>query len=222
MGVGEKSLARSGAAFQSYAARRRKQKEAEPRRILADFLIGAHALVSGYKLLTLDARMYQASFPRLAITDLVKRTRRKLKCSRVDGLFFRVFERANAHIVIISLDARLRFKNVNRSPGAMSWLLNLSKRYAISGSHLERMKSRRTYGKRRGVGGSGAACCATTYQRSAESGTKCYGCDGAAEATAVLPMASPLTTSSTRRLRWRPSAVFIGWRRAGSCRSRGR
>src|SRR5258708_33288554 len=33
---------------------------------------------------------------------------------------------------------------------------------------------------------------------------------GAAEAVAVLPMASPLTTSSTRRLRWRPSAGSVG------------
>ena len=68
--LGQRVWRAAGAAFQSYAARRRKQKEAEPRRILADFLIGAHALVSGYKLLTLDARMYQASFPRLAITIL--------------------------------------------------------------------------------------------------------------------------------------------------------
>jgi predicted nucleic acid-binding protein len=57
----------AGAAFQGYAARRRKQREAGPRRILADFVIGAHALVSGYKLLTLDAGIYAASFPRLAI-----------------------------------------------------------------------------------------------------------------------------------------------------------
>jgi predicted nucleic acid-binding protein len=68
--LGQRVWRAAGTAFQSYAARRRKQKEAEPRRILADFLIGAHALVSGYKLLTLDARMYQASFPRLAITAL--------------------------------------------------------------------------------------------------------------------------------------------------------
>src|SRR5260370_19410087 len=37
---------------------------------------------------------------------------------------------------------------------------------------------------------------------------------GAAEAVAVLPMASPLTTRSTRRLRWRTSAVALavtGW-----------
>jgi predicted nucleic acid-binding protein len=57
----------AGAAYQSYAARRTRQKGAEARRILADFVIGAHALVNGYKLLTLDAGVYQASFPKLAI-----------------------------------------------------------------------------------------------------------------------------------------------------------
>lgn len=59
----------AGVAFQNYAARRRKQKGVEPRRILADFLIGAHALVNGYKLLTLDGGMYRASFPRLMIVE---------------------------------------------------------------------------------------------------------------------------------------------------------
>ncbi len=68
--LGERVWRAGGAAFQSYAARRRKQKEAEPRRILADFLIGAHALVNGYKLLTMDAGIYQASFPRLGIVEL--------------------------------------------------------------------------------------------------------------------------------------------------------
>jgi predicted nucleic acid-binding protein len=68
--LGERVWRAAGMAFQSYAARRRKQREAEPRRILTDFLIGAHALVGGYKLLTLDGRTYQASFPRLAITTL--------------------------------------------------------------------------------------------------------------------------------------------------------
>jgi predicted nucleic acid-binding protein len=68
--LGEKVWRMAGAAFQSYAARRRKQKDAGPRRILADFLIGAHALVNGYKLLTLDGRMYEAAFPRLGITSL--------------------------------------------------------------------------------------------------------------------------------------------------------
>jgi predicted nucleic acid-binding protein len=60
----------AGAAFQRYAARRRKQKGTQPRRILTDFVIGAHALVNDYKLLTLDAGIYQASFPRLSIAEV--------------------------------------------------------------------------------------------------------------------------------------------------------
>lgn len=57
----------AGRAFQSSAARRKKQRDAGPRRILADFLIGAHALRNGYRLLTLDDRLYRAAFPRLSI-----------------------------------------------------------------------------------------------------------------------------------------------------------
>jgi len=68
--LGEKVWRVAGAAFQGYAARRRKQRRAEARRILADFLIGAHAVVNGYKLLTLDARVYRAAFPRLGIRSL--------------------------------------------------------------------------------------------------------------------------------------------------------
>jgi predicted nucleic acid-binding protein len=55
----------AGLAFQGYAARRKKQKGTEPRRILTDFLIGAHAAANRYRLLTLDARLYRASFPKL-------------------------------------------------------------------------------------------------------------------------------------------------------------
>jgi len=65
--LGERVWRVAGAAFHNYAARRRKQGGAGARRILADFAIGAHALVNGYKLLTLDAGVYPASFPRLAI-----------------------------------------------------------------------------------------------------------------------------------------------------------
>jgi predicted nucleic acid-binding protein len=57
----------AGRAFQGYAARRRKQRGSAPRRILADFLIGAHAFSRGYRLLTLDDRLYRAAFPGLAI-----------------------------------------------------------------------------------------------------------------------------------------------------------
>lgn len=58
---------RAGVAFQEYARRRKKQSGAEPRRLLADFLIGAHALESGYKLLTLDGGMYRRAFPGLRL-----------------------------------------------------------------------------------------------------------------------------------------------------------
>jgi predicted nucleic acid-binding protein len=57
----------AGRAFQTYAARRRRQRDSGPRRILADFVIGAYALERGYRLLTLDDRLYRAAFPRLKI-----------------------------------------------------------------------------------------------------------------------------------------------------------
>jgi predicted nucleic acid-binding protein len=57
----------AGRAFQAYAERRRKQRDAGARRILADFIIGAHASLNGCRLLTLDDRLYRSSFPTLAI-----------------------------------------------------------------------------------------------------------------------------------------------------------
>jgi predicted nucleic acid-binding protein len=57
----------AGRAFQAYAERRRKQRDAGARRILADFVIGAHAAANGSRLLTLDDRLYRSSFPALAI-----------------------------------------------------------------------------------------------------------------------------------------------------------
>ena len=60
----------AGRAFQSYAERRRKQRDAGARRILADFLIGAHALTRGYRLLTLDERLYKTAFPGLRVETL--------------------------------------------------------------------------------------------------------------------------------------------------------
>jgi predicted nucleic acid-binding protein len=57
----------AGRAFRAYAARRRKQRDPGPRRILADFLIGAHAAHRGYRLLTLDDHLYHAAFPNLTV-----------------------------------------------------------------------------------------------------------------------------------------------------------
>jgi predicted nucleic acid-binding protein len=57
----------AGRAFQQHVARRRNQRDSGARRILADFLIGARALHNGFRLLTLDDRLYRAAFPRLVI-----------------------------------------------------------------------------------------------------------------------------------------------------------
>jgi predicted nucleic acid-binding protein len=57
----------AGQAFQRYATRRRKRAGAGPRRILADFLIGAHAHANGLALLTLDRRRYRVAFPGLRL-----------------------------------------------------------------------------------------------------------------------------------------------------------
>ena len=56
-----------GRAFQSYVERRKRGKEELPRRILADFFIGAHAALHRYSLMTLDQRLYRAAFPKLEI-----------------------------------------------------------------------------------------------------------------------------------------------------------
>lgn len=56
----------AGKAFQAYVSRRKKKGEM-PRRILADFYIGAHASIHRYRLMTLDQRLYFASFPELEI-----------------------------------------------------------------------------------------------------------------------------------------------------------
>lgn len=60
----------AGLAFQGYAERRKKQTGLAPRRLFADFVIGAHALLNGYQLLTLDDRNYRRSFPRLGIVAI--------------------------------------------------------------------------------------------------------------------------------------------------------
>lgn len=60
----------AGRAFQRYAERRRKQRDSGTRRILADFMIGAHAEARAYHLLTLDERIYRAAFPKLVVETI--------------------------------------------------------------------------------------------------------------------------------------------------------
>ena len=57
----------AGRAYRGYTWRRKSSGGDTPRRILADFLIGAHALVRGYSLLTIDYRHFAAAFPTLKV-----------------------------------------------------------------------------------------------------------------------------------------------------------
>ena len=61
----ERVWVETGLRFARYAARRRKSSGASPKRLLADFLIGAHALVQADRLLTLDPQRYSQDFPEL-------------------------------------------------------------------------------------------------------------------------------------------------------------
>jgi predicted nucleic acid-binding protein len=60
----------AGRAFQAYVERRRKQGHSGTRRIVADFLIGAHAQTRGYRLLTLDEHLYRIAFPNLTLETI--------------------------------------------------------------------------------------------------------------------------------------------------------
>jgi predicted nucleic acid-binding protein len=68
--LGEAVWRSAGRAFRYYVERRRKHGDSGSRRTLADFLIGAHAQTRGYRLLTLDERLYKAAFPTLTIETI--------------------------------------------------------------------------------------------------------------------------------------------------------
>lgn len=57
----------SGRAYSAYARRRTRSGGGHPRRILADFLIGAHALTLGASLVTLDDTHYRSAYPTLSL-----------------------------------------------------------------------------------------------------------------------------------------------------------
>lgn len=52
-------------AFRGYAERRRRSDSSKPKRFLADFLVGAHALSVGGRLLSFDQGKYRAAFASL-------------------------------------------------------------------------------------------------------------------------------------------------------------
>jgi len=57
----------AGRRFARYASRRRRSGHGNPKRLLADFLIGAHALVQADRFMTLDLARYRQDFPELKI-----------------------------------------------------------------------------------------------------------------------------------------------------------
>lgn len=67
--LGEDVWREAGLRYAAYAANRRRQTGGEnPRRILADFIIGSHALsLGGGSLLTGDTRVFATYFPELRI-----------------------------------------------------------------------------------------------------------------------------------------------------------
>jgi predicted nucleic acid-binding protein len=63
----ERIWTESGLRYARYAARRKIATGEGPRRILADFLIGSHALVQADRFLTLAPKVYQQDFPELRL-----------------------------------------------------------------------------------------------------------------------------------------------------------
>ena len=68
--LGERVWRSAGNALRTYVERRRKHRDFGARRILADFLIGAHAVEHDYQLLTADVHPYRAAFPTLKIETI--------------------------------------------------------------------------------------------------------------------------------------------------------
>ena len=53
--------------FSAYAIRRRRSSGGSPKRLLVDFVIGAHALLKADRLMTRDANRYAQDFPNLRL-----------------------------------------------------------------------------------------------------------------------------------------------------------
>lgn len=68
--VDEPIWQRAAEGFAAYAQRRRRSGGDQPKRLLADFIIAAHALQRADQLMTLDAKRYAQDFPDLRIVPL--------------------------------------------------------------------------------------------------------------------------------------------------------
>jgi len=65
--TGHKIWHEAGLRYSRYSARRRKSSAGAPRRLLADFIVGAHALLRADRLITFDTAGYRHDFPELQI-----------------------------------------------------------------------------------------------------------------------------------------------------------
>jgi predicted nucleic acid-binding protein len=65
--LGESVWRDAAGRFATYAERRRRSGGGSPKRLLVDFLIGAHAALKADRLLTLDANRYREDFPNLRL-----------------------------------------------------------------------------------------------------------------------------------------------------------
>lgn len=64
----------AGRRFALYAGRRRKSAGTSPKRLLADFIIGAHALMQADRLMTLDPRRYAQDFAELRLLSISRQS----------------------------------------------------------------------------------------------------------------------------------------------------
>jgi len=60
----------AGRRYAKHAARKRAPSQERPRRILADFVIGAHALLQSNRLMTRDSAFFRRHFPELPLYSI--------------------------------------------------------------------------------------------------------------------------------------------------------
>ena len=65
--MAEATWVEAGRRYAVYASRRRASSGGESKRLLADFIIGSHALVQTDRLMTLDRGRYERDFPELKL-----------------------------------------------------------------------------------------------------------------------------------------------------------
>jgi predicted nucleic acid-binding protein len=67
--IDESVWRRAATAYASYAQRRRAAGGVQTKRLLVDFVVGAHALLESDRLLSLDVSRYDRDYPELAIAS---------------------------------------------------------------------------------------------------------------------------------------------------------